>query len=285
MYINNKPYVPVRDTFNELGFGVDYDNGMATAVVTDDKYTIKIPKNKNYFMVNDKGVKPDNPQKIVNERMYIPYNAVGIAIAAETSYDKDNDTAHINYDDKNSYINYNTAQANTQVPQQISSEPTTDNTAQTQVPDQTNSQETTDTFTTLTPAEREFINPFKKFFEGIIDTLEESSWPYNQEALSNLIGTDEYLKTLSAYNNEWKNFEFKINLHRSAIEVKLSQIEEYAKVRGKLSNEFSEFFKELIKLNLELNLSNFDGGGKEKFTNQRNSVIQYCNELLEKYFN
>ncbi len=95
MFINNKPYVPVRDTFNELGFDVDYDNKIATAIAEDDKYTIKIPKNKNYFMVNDKGLKPDTPQKIVNERMYIPYGAVGVAIGAATSYDSEKNTAHI----------------------------------------------------------------------------------------------------------------------------------------------------------------------------------------------
>lgn len=105
MFIDNKPYVPVRTTFEELGFDVDYINATAMAIITDKDYRIEIPKNKNYFMVNGKGLKPDYPQKIVKEKMYIPFSAVGMTIAAATSYDSDKNRAHFSYNEKDSYTN------------------------------------------------------------------------------------------------------------------------------------------------------------------------------------
>lgn len=80
LIINNKTYVPVRGVFEELGFSVSYDNETATAIISDSKFTIKIPKDKNYFLVNEDSIKPDTPQKIVNSSLLLPLRAIGDSI-------------------------------------------------------------------------------------------------------------------------------------------------------------------------------------------------------------
>lgn len=104
LIIENKTYVPVRGVFEELGFKVSYDKINATAIIKDNDYTIKIPKDTTYFIVNNKSIKPDSPQKIVNGSMYLPLRAIADSIGANTSWNAANKMAHISYNGKDSYV-------------------------------------------------------------------------------------------------------------------------------------------------------------------------------------
>lgn len=104
LIIENKTYVPVRGVFEELGFKVSYDKINATAIIKDNDYTIKIPKDTTYFIVNNKSIKPDSPQKIVNGSMYLPLRAIADSIGANTSWNATNKMAHISYNGKDSYV-------------------------------------------------------------------------------------------------------------------------------------------------------------------------------------
>lgn len=64
LIIDNKTYVPVRGVFEELGFNVTYDKENATVIISDSNFTIKIPKDKNYFLVNSDSIKPDSLKKL-----------------------------------------------------------------------------------------------------------------------------------------------------------------------------------------------------------------------------
>lgn len=113
LIINNKTYVPVRAVFEELGFSVSYDNETATAIISDSKFTIKIPKDKNYFLVNEDSIKPDTPQKIVNSSLLLPLRAIGDSIGAATSWNSSTGIAHISYNGKDSYVSVKSSQTST----------------------------------------------------------------------------------------------------------------------------------------------------------------------------
>lgn len=102
--INNRTYVPVRGVFEELGFTVSYDSTTAIAKISNDKYTIEIPKNKNYFLVNNQTIKPETPQIVIDNSLYLPLRAIGDSIGANTSWDSKNKTASISFTDKTSTI-------------------------------------------------------------------------------------------------------------------------------------------------------------------------------------
>ena len=108
LIIDNKTYVPVRGVFEELGFNVTYDKENATAIISDSNFTIKIPKDKNYFLVNSDSIKPDSPQKIVNGNMYLPLRAIADSIGADTSWNSETKIAHVSYKGKTSYISTKT---------------------------------------------------------------------------------------------------------------------------------------------------------------------------------
>lgn len=108
LIIDNKTYVPVRGVFEELGFNVTYDKENATAIISDSNFTIKIPKDKNYFLVNSDSIKPDSPQKIVNGNMYLPLRAIADSIGADTSWNSETKIAHVSYKGKDSYISTKT---------------------------------------------------------------------------------------------------------------------------------------------------------------------------------
>lgn len=113
LIINNNTYVPVRGVFEELGFSVSYDNETATAIISDSKFTIKIPKDKNYFLVNEDSIKPDTPQKIVNSSLLLPLRAIGDSIGAATSWNSRTRIAHISYNGKDSYVSVKSSQTST----------------------------------------------------------------------------------------------------------------------------------------------------------------------------
>lgn len=102
--INNKAYVPVRGVFEELGFQVSFDNATATAVISNEDFVIKVPKDKTYFVVNDTSIKSDSPQKIVDGSLYLPLRAIGDSIGAAISWNGESKLAHISYNGKDSYV-------------------------------------------------------------------------------------------------------------------------------------------------------------------------------------
>ncbi len=116
----------------------------------------------------------------------------------------------------------------------------------------------------------------------------KNSWPF--DSLNDKVGDDKFLDELHLANKQWANFEFEMKMYGNYIETYLTKIElmkaelELEGIEEVFSSEFNNFYIGLLKLSSELKISCFDGGGKEKFTNQCNSVIQYCNELLKKYF-
>lgn len=113
--IDSKTYVPIRGVFEELGFNISYDNALATAIISNEEYTIQVPKDKTYFIVNGKSVKPDNPQKIVGGSLYLPLREVGDSIGAAVSWNGESKLAHISYNGRDSYISCKVQQQTTTV--------------------------------------------------------------------------------------------------------------------------------------------------------------------------
>ena len=101
---NGKTMVPVRGVFEELGFAVSWNSTTASATISNNDYTIVVPKGKTYFMVNGMSIKPDVPQQVINGSLYLPLRAIGDSIGAVTSWDGTNKLAHINYNGMNSYV-------------------------------------------------------------------------------------------------------------------------------------------------------------------------------------
>jgi hypothetical protein len=110
--INGRTMVPVRGTFEELGFAVSWNSSTETATVENSKYTIKLTKNYNYFTVNDKKIYPDISQQIINGNFYLPLKAIGDCIGASTSWDSKNKIANISYNGMDSFVNCGTNSLN-----------------------------------------------------------------------------------------------------------------------------------------------------------------------------
>ncbi len=121
--IDGKTYVPVRGVFEELGFDVSYDSATATATISNGTYTINVPKDKTYFMVNGNSIKPDSPQKIVNGSLYLPLRAIADSIGAATSWDGNNKVAHISFNGKDSYVSCKAPQQSAPVSQKQTTAP------------------------------------------------------------------------------------------------------------------------------------------------------------------
>ena|GEM_PF-5926083 len=102
--VDSRTLVPVRGAFEELGFNVSWDAETAIATISNDEFTIEIPKGKDYFTINGTSVKPDVPQQIIDGSFYLPLRAVGDSVGAETSWNGEEKVAHISYKGNDSYI-------------------------------------------------------------------------------------------------------------------------------------------------------------------------------------
>lgn len=98
--INNTTMVPIRGVFEGLGFNVDYDNATATAIISNNQYTVKIPKGKTYILVNEKSINPSVPQQVINGSLYLPLRIVAESVNASVDWDSKSKTSTITYGNK-----------------------------------------------------------------------------------------------------------------------------------------------------------------------------------------
>lgn len=91
----NRTLVGVRGVFEELGYDVQWNNNTSTATLQNYEYTVILKNGDNSFTVNDKIIKPDVPHQIINSKFYLPLRAIGEAIGADVSWDKESETAII----------------------------------------------------------------------------------------------------------------------------------------------------------------------------------------------
>lgn len=92
---DSRTLVGVRGVFEQLDFDIQWDGDSSTAVLENDEFTIVLKNGDDYFTVNGEKFVPDVPQQIINSRFYLPLRAIGEAIGADVSWDKDSETAII----------------------------------------------------------------------------------------------------------------------------------------------------------------------------------------------
>lgn len=102
--VNGKTMIPLRGTFEELGFDVAWDATTNSATLADGTHTIVVVKNDPNFTVDGVAFKSDVAPQIIDGSMYIPLRVLGDKIGAETVWDDATRVASISYDDNTSYI-------------------------------------------------------------------------------------------------------------------------------------------------------------------------------------
>ena len=99
--VDGRTLVPVRGVFEKLGFAVEWQNETKTANFKGAGYSIDIKSGETgFYCLNtrtgeNKLVKPDVPQQIINGHFYIPLRAVSEAIGAKVNWDGETKTAEI----------------------------------------------------------------------------------------------------------------------------------------------------------------------------------------------
>ncbi len=102
--VNGKTMIPLRGTFEDLGFVVAWDATTNSATLADGTHTIVVTKNATNFTVDDVAYKSDVAPQIIDGSMYIPLRVLGDKIGAETVWDDATRVASISYENNTSYI-------------------------------------------------------------------------------------------------------------------------------------------------------------------------------------
>lgn len=93
--IDGRTMVPVRGIFEYMGYQVEWDNALKTAILKNDENSIILTNGATSFYVNGKAITPDVPQQIVNDRFMLPLRAVGEALNAQVDWDNVNKIAYV----------------------------------------------------------------------------------------------------------------------------------------------------------------------------------------------
>ncbi len=104
---NGCTYVPIRGTYEELGFNVEWQPKKRDVILTDDEYKIKIMEGINGFYIEKDNMVTSTTTPVplrIGDRLFIPLRGIGEAIHADISWDAENKVAHISYKGKDSYI-------------------------------------------------------------------------------------------------------------------------------------------------------------------------------------
>ena len=88
--INNRIFVPVREVFELMGFDVDWDNQERSAVLAGRDTLIVIPAGGATFYVNGTAITPEEPQRMIGNRLMLPLRAVAEAAGGTANWDAAN---------------------------------------------------------------------------------------------------------------------------------------------------------------------------------------------------
>jgi uncharacterized protein YkwD len=92
---NSRTLIPVRGVFEALGYNVSYDAETKTAILKGSK-SISIRAGEDGFTCDDKWIKCDVPQQIIDGRFYIPLRAVvEVTPGYSITWDGENKDVHI----------------------------------------------------------------------------------------------------------------------------------------------------------------------------------------------
>lgn len=97
---NDRTFVPIRSIANALNVdSIIWDNSNKTAILVQNKKTIKLTLGSDTAKINGKGIKLDAPISIYKGRTYVPVRFISEAFDCSVSWDKDNYTVLINTQD------------------------------------------------------------------------------------------------------------------------------------------------------------------------------------------
>ncbi|MCL2198965.1 MAG: stalk domain-containing protein [Defluviitaleaceae bacterium] len=87
--LEGRVFVPVRDVFEAMGFEVGWDDGTATASVSNTAHTVSIRRGDDFITVNGDVVYPDVPPQIIDGSLMLPLRAIAQAVGANVEWTED----------------------------------------------------------------------------------------------------------------------------------------------------------------------------------------------------
>jgi len=99
LIIDGRVFVPVRGTFEEMGFYVQWCKDSQIATLANADTYIFIAANHTSFLVNGEEVTPDVPQQLVNGHLMLPLRAIAEAAYVCVEWDRRNRTVRITTDE------------------------------------------------------------------------------------------------------------------------------------------------------------------------------------------
>ena len=87
--VEDRVLVPVRGVFELLGFVVTWDDDTRMARLTRSDITVVIPADATSFVVNGVVIRPDVPQRVVNDRLLLPLRAVAESVGGVPTWNND----------------------------------------------------------------------------------------------------------------------------------------------------------------------------------------------------
>lgn len=107
--INDRVMVPIRAIFEEMGYVVNWDSTIQTAISTKDNNKITVQLNNNVIKYtlngNDGEYVCDVAPQIVSERTLVPVRAIAECAGCDVDWDGNNQTVIITYDEIESLFN------------------------------------------------------------------------------------------------------------------------------------------------------------------------------------
>ncbi|SKC46259.1 stalk domain-containing protein [Maledivibacter halophilus] len=97
---NNRAFVPIRTIANALNAdGIIWEDSSKTAILVQDKKTIRLTLGSNIAKINDQDVKLDAPISVYEGRTYVPIRFISEAFDCNVAWDNDNKTVLVNTTD------------------------------------------------------------------------------------------------------------------------------------------------------------------------------------------
>lgn len=105
--INGRTMIPLRGSFEELGFSVSWDSTTNSATLKDSNHTMVVTQNSTSYTVDGTKYTSDVAPQVINGSMYIPLRTLGDKIGAYTEWNNNTQTTTIKYNGKISTITTN----------------------------------------------------------------------------------------------------------------------------------------------------------------------------------
>ena len=90
--VDGRTLVPVRGVFESLGFDVDWDEYIQTAILTSNDFEVLIPIDSDIFTTNGEAFSLDVPAQIIGGRTMLPIRAVLESVGYQVYWDEDTRT-------------------------------------------------------------------------------------------------------------------------------------------------------------------------------------------------